>query len=386
MQKTIELQVDRSSWIGTGRQVPATFGKEDSTSVDFLSSMLQVGLLTIPWQGSACSLAVYWAHIRYCAAIDFASADLRLSTAWKEIDTHQKTILSDDWGMGVTVHWLRSRLSFRSGCDGRYFIDRLSGLGLATSAGDIQTRGVYKCPDFIFIDAWGKFHIVECKGTQNSRSSLAGQLKKGVQQKESIIFSDDKHLGQRLVAGLYIAQSDSDEASSLRIVDPDPPDDPLFRVQINDDTDPLTIRDAVLRGDLGRLFISVGLAELANAVLDLRSPRYTTTQTALKQIEATLDATVSDAEDGDWLTRAVNVDIQDYTLARLPFRAVRASQSVRKQFVRRFLVGYNPDGATLDEQFPDAKGFVLDWSSSEKAHSAQLTRGEHFRSEIQLLL
>ena len=122
----------------------------------------------MPPRAATCSLAAYWAHIRYFTAIDLTEDFLQLSREWQHIDAHQKTTLSDDWVVGFTMHWLSTRLCYREFCDGRYFIDRLKGLGIAHVEKPPQKRGTYKCPDFVTLDAFGKYHLIECKGDTSS--------------------------------------------------------------------------------------------------------------------------------------------------------------------------------------------------------------------------
>jgi hypothetical protein len=55
---------------------------------------------TAPPTGYGFSLAEGWAFARYFGAVA-AIPDFSLSRPWDDIDTHQKTILSDDWGVGV---------------------------------------------------------------------------------------------------------------------------------------------------------------------------------------------------------------------------------------------------------------------------------------------
>jgi len=63
-----------------------------------------------------------WAFVRYFFAVTNDN-DLRLTPDFQSIDAHQKTILSDDFGMGFTMHWLAQRLNLIAACDGRYFIE-----------------------------------------------------------------------------------------------------------------------------------------------------------------------------------------------------------------------------------------------------------------------
>ncbi len=50
--------------------------------------------------------------------------DMRLTDSFYALDAHQKTILSDDFGMGVPMLWLMSSLSLNQIVDGNYFIQK----------------------------------------------------------------------------------------------------------------------------------------------------------------------------------------------------------------------------------------------------------------------
>ncbi|MFB3917462.1 MAG: hypothetical protein ACE14M_12080 [Terriglobales bacterium] len=270
MKKQVLLSIDTASWTsasaGFRHPYPPTFPSGNLTVVDFFSSLLQLGTLTVPWRGAACSLAAYWAYVRYCAAVDLGEPYLRLVEEWSDLDPHQKTILSDDWGVGFTTHWLASRLCFQSYCDGRYFIERLNGLGIATVNHRPEKRGPYKCPDFVFVDSNDRFHLVECKGTQQGASYLQSQMSDGFAQKRSIVFSDEQgQVGQRLVAGFFAAESTSNESSLLAVRDPEP--DGKLIVKIREDADPQMMRDVVRRGDLARQFQVMGGQLVAGELL-----------------------------------------------------------------------------------------------------------------------
>jgi hypothetical protein len=161
--------------------------------------------------------------IRYISAVDLDDSSLSLRREWFDIDSHQKTILSDDWGVGFTMHWLAARLGYQTFCDGRYFITRLHGLGIASVERPPETKGTFKSPDFVTLDQSGKFHLVECKGTQSNTGYLEEQLIGGSGQKRKVIFTDEENqVGQRLAAGIFAAKSGSNDRSLLAISDPPP--------------------------------------------------------------------------------------------------------------------------------------------------------------------
>ncbi len=199
--------------------------------MSILAILLTIGVLTTPTFTSGVSLSEYWAWVRYLHAISEES-DLTLTRGFWDLDSHQKTILSDDFGMGVPVAWLASRLHLTEFCDGRYFIDRLAATTNAVIPARTTKRGPNKAPDFLFRDAAGDWHVLECKGTQSGltyRSKQVGMAgpppTAAHAQKRGVLFPAG-HTGQRLISALVLAPENSTDRSSLRLIDP-PAEDPI---------------------------------------------------------------------------------------------------------------------------------------------------------------
>jgi hypothetical protein len=154
-----------------------------------------------------------------------ADADLRLTRAFHELDSHQKTILSDDFGMGLPIYWLLDKLDIATVVDGRYFVQRLAS-SAGASAVKAKKRGPGKSPDFVAKDTSGLWHVIECKGTQTSSAYRALQLGKAgsrptgaVAQKRTIKFPTG-YTGQRLASGLFIGVEGGAHTSGLHVIDP----------------------------------------------------------------------------------------------------------------------------------------------------------------------
>jgi hypothetical protein len=109
VRKFVPIQIDSSTW--TPRTPPAQLlkwhGKSKKLSVG--AALLHTALRTRPPSSTGIELADYWAWLRYGPAID-SDRRLGLRAAWDGIDPHQKTILSDDLGMGFTTYFLNSNL------------------------------------------------------------------------------------------------------------------------------------------------------------------------------------------------------------------------------------------------------------------------------------
>jgi hypothetical protein len=186
--------------------------------------LLAIGFLTTPSQATGVSLSEFWAWVRYLHAVS-SDTDLRITADFANLDAHQKTILSDDFGMGAPMCWLAQRLRLGPVCDGRYFLDRIApALGIG-SLGTAK-RGPQKAPDFVAQDVRGVWHVIECKGTQSGAAYREKQLGEAgppptgaISQKRTILFPAN-HTGQRLACGLSIAVENGPGRSNLRIIDP----------------------------------------------------------------------------------------------------------------------------------------------------------------------
>lgn len=261
MYRTINVQVDKSTWPGPGQtpSFPTAFTAGTSSfDLNINSMLLMIGYLTTPTSVTGVSLAEFWAWVRYLAAITPRDSDLRLTRSYADLDAHQKTILSDDFGMGVPMVWLMKHLPLVEIVDGRYFLQRY---GASHGAHQHRTskRGPNKTPDFVARDNNGKWHIIECKGTQSGEVFRNRQLDSGRSQKLSIEFPLG-HTGQRLVSGLSIG-IENGNPSHLRIIDP-VTDDP---VKITENELEFA-HDAATRGVMAKLLRSTGFEIAAETV------------------------------------------------------------------------------------------------------------------------
>ncbi|NKC22835.1 hypothetical protein HED50_14760 [Ochrobactrum oryzae] len=121
------MNVDQTTW-PPAPNLPAfppefTAGSQ-IWDVNIPALLLAIGYLTTPSYASGVSLSEYWAWVRYIHAL-VDSADFQLTKSFHELDAHQKTILSDDFGMGAPIYWLFQKLQIGPIADGKYFIDRM---------------------------------------------------------------------------------------------------------------------------------------------------------------------------------------------------------------------------------------------------------------------
>ncbi|WP_135212681.1 hypothetical protein [Vitreimonas flagellata] len=254
----MSVNVDAATWPAGGAPFPATFPTSPQMhSVNIPAMLLIIGYITTPAHAFGISLSSYWAWVRYLHAIS-DDPDLRITTSFADLDSHQKTILSDDFGMGAPLHWLLDVIPFSAICDGRYFIERHA----ASTGATINVagkRGLSKSPDFVFQDLNGIWHVLECKGTQSGPKYRETQFETGLQQKRTIQFANTP-ASQNLVAGLSIGV-EGVASSDLKVIDPEPNQAGILRVE-----NLSAAKDAATRAMTARALRLSGFEATANAV------------------------------------------------------------------------------------------------------------------------
>lgn len=271
MRRSIDVEVDQNTWPAKGAGLPpfpAAFSHGVTPyDLDVLSALLVIGQLTTPPIASGATLSEFWAWVRYATAIA-STSDLRITKPFADLDSHQKTILSDDFGMGVPVTWLIGALDLVAWCDGRYFRERMSAL-LAIAPPPAKKSGPEKSPDFVFEDRAGFLHVVECKGTQGTPKGRETQFNNtdkngkptgGCVQKKSFAIAPPL-AGQRLVCGLVLDHEHGKGSSSIKVVDPEFDETPLpEKIEIE------LWRDPLVRATLAKALRAAGLLNSASVV------------------------------------------------------------------------------------------------------------------------
>jgi hypothetical protein len=222
LKKYVALSVDEKTF--PKKKVPPYLHTSGAVVLDITEALLMLGTISVPGGFSTASPARFWAWVRYFSAIS-SQADLRIIQEFSDLDPHQKTILSDDFGVAVGTKLLYDQLGgLRDIVDGRRFILQYSSL-LRASKKKQKRRppkvGPNKCPDFVLLDRNDKWHVLECKGTQTSAYYRDKQLKTAMNQKFAIEVKNTV-AGSRLAAGLFLTDDRANEESSVRIVDPEP--------------------------------------------------------------------------------------------------------------------------------------------------------------------
>lgn len=147
----------------------------------------RLGVVTTPVVENLADICSSWAYLRYLWAFEMPNPlnpqnRLRLSKEALEIDFHQKALLSDQIGVGVAAVLMGTYFDAPLAVDVSIALGNpLWGLGQQNKSS----------PDYLFFDATQQnLFVVECKGTQSSRSESLNQLRRGSEQVQSLIFND----------------------------------------------------------------------------------------------------------------------------------------------------------------------------------------------------
>lgn len=354
MDRDLFVFVDETTWPPSPGlpAIPASFGAGAQTfEVNIPALLPTIGYLTTPSHASGVSLSEFWAWVRYLHAVADAP-DLRLTPAFFELDAHQKTILSDDFGMGAPIYWLMDRLQPGPIADGRYFIDRVAA-SVGATAIKPKKRGPGKSPDFVAQDTSGIWHIIECKGTQTGNGYREQQLGAlgppptgAMAQKRTISFPSG-YSGQRLACGLQIGVEGGAHGSSLMIIDP--PREEKFAV---DEDEMIYAEDAIIRAASAKSLrlAGFGASSAAMSAPSGASPRSRPTSGRYERMRREIvddkkaraedelknrgDRATFTADKGRYLGRQVDFDLPaPIAIGKSTFRSVRVRYGVSLDFL-----------------------------------------------------
>ncbi|HSD18161.1 MAG TPA: hypothetical protein VLC71_13000 [Thermomonas sp.] len=218
LAKTIDVEVVQNTF--PNNAIPPQFACPATMSIDVADALLMLGQLTSPAGFSQASPNRYWTWLRYFSAVA-STPDLRITAPFIDLDPHQKTILSDDFGVALTTKWLYDCLGgFSEIVDGRKFLLQFPHL-VKRPRRKTPKVGTGKCPDYVVRDRANRWHIIECKGTQSGTNYRNRQLQSARFQKNVIQISGASQ-GERLAAGIYLGNERGDVNSHLKVIDPDP--------------------------------------------------------------------------------------------------------------------------------------------------------------------
>lgn len=250
MQRTLNVTVNRGSW--PGRTPPSINRLAGTTNVDVYEALIHTAFRTAPPHRSGFHLSDVWAWLRYAPAFANTS-DLRLRPEWRELDPHQKTIMSDELGMGFTTMLLAKNLNVVEFNDTIHFLNKLKPSAYRYTKR--ARRGPSKTPDFIGKDRSGRLFAIECKGTQSGLKPLQDAMDAGVAQKANISITQGRAIHRSLVIGLFIPQFNSTQPATISIQDPSWEE--LERVI--EESDQSTVNQVLLQNELAVHLSLIGL-------------------------------------------------------------------------------------------------------------------------------
>jgi hypothetical protein len=256
LEKTIQVQVDATTW-PKKRPTPSFLTAGAGTpTLDLKKALLLLGSITMPNIFSVGSPARFWAWVRYFLAPG-KTDDLRIIMPFAELDPHQKGILSDDFGVAISTHWLIEQLGgYLQIIDGRRFISQFSDL-LPKQRYSKAKVGPSKAPDFVIQDSSGNWHVLECKGTQSGRTYRNDILRTAVSQKH-VIRILGPYRGERLAAGLALSNEADPRDTHLKVIDPE--SEPLITLRAEQMDD---AAETIKRLSVARALALVGLDQIA---------------------------------------------------------------------------------------------------------------------------
>jgi hypothetical protein len=258
--KRVEILADSNSW--PLKRVPADIQKiVGHWNPDILVALIHTALWTRPPVSHGIHLSDFWAWLRYHRAISETEPELRLCKEWNDVDPHQKTILSDELGVGFTTYLLAEKLGCLGFVDTLYLQRRLR----KHFSSSRSRRGRDKSPDYISIDRSNRLYILECKGTQSSRASLSDAMLRGQEQKKSVSVSQPTLIKHSLVAGLFIPQwKNKKHYPCIMLADPSWQD--VERALL--DSSQLDRNTSILQILLAKHLSLIGLAAIAQALVE----------------------------------------------------------------------------------------------------------------------
>lgn len=261
MKKDITVTFDSSSFPKS--QVQYYNPLVTVNKIDVNCMLIHTALWTRPPKLTGFHLSDFWAWLRYFPAFSKTTTDLRLRKEWKDIDPHQKTILSDEIGVGSTTFTLINTLGFQGFIDAIYLLETLNLTHLRLNK---SKNGKGKTPDYIGLDNFGRVIALECKGTQNKIKDLHKAIKNGIDQKENLTKNPAGQIKIGLVGGIFIPQFDNPENALIHFRDPDWNE---FN-KIISEADPKELTKAIIRGSVIKQLYLAGAnnsaSELSNYV------------------------------------------------------------------------------------------------------------------------
>jgi hypothetical protein len=396
VQKDISWEIRKKTWPKSKPPVALLAKNGTTEEVDVTKFLLMSGYCTVPSHASRYSLNTLWAWVRYFGAFS-NDPSLSLNADFEDLDPHQKTILSDDFGMGMSMHLLADTLSLVGFCDGKYFIDRLQTRIPCKVSPKTSKRGPRKSPDFVAVDKFGKVHVIECKGTQTGRGYALTQLKNAIAQKQTIDIQGNIK-GESLATAFVISGDQKDWKSSFIVADPEA-EDPLLVVGPASKN---AVLETLARGKKSRCLSLIGANSFSRTVSAPFgiSPEETWSSEqnddylafeAARQERALMEIDALQKLGGKFRGRRAVIDLPfSINVGGKTFSKVEVTSGVKKDFVDEWaepIRAQNARRSSSEDSLGDKsiKSLISKIKIEADGSGGVLTDGKHYRSEVLFL-
>jgi len=160
-------------------------------------------------------LSASWATRRYFWAIAAANTSpgkFRINAECKDLDFHQKTLMSDEFGVGFAGLAMEKLFNSNS------WVDVSVALADRTRYQNMRRQGRLQ-PDYLM---WqdapnAPYYVVECKGSQTQKGVSMDQIRRGLEQVPALRFGRQGRQVERLVVATLLQTT----STTVFIVDPE---------------------------------------------------------------------------------------------------------------------------------------------------------------------
>jgi len=183
----------------------------------------KIGELTTPQWANMARLSSSWATRRYFWAIAAAKTSpgrFRINPECKDLDFHQKTLMSDEFGVGF------AGLAMERLFNTNAWVDVSVALADRARYQNIRRQGRLQ-PDYLMWQDMPNtpYYVVECKGSQTQRSVSMDQIRRGLEQIPALRFAREGRQVKRFVVATLLQPTNT----TVFVIDPEDDETPEER-------------------------------------------------------------------------------------------------------------------------------------------------------------
>jgi hypothetical protein len=220
----------RQSLIARGKTPPVAKPAQRITTTPLITFkaidvLRKTGELTTPQWANMARLSSSWATRRYFWAIEAASTlpgQFRMNPDCRDLDFHQKTLMSDEFGVGF------AGLAMERLFNTNAWVDVSVALADRTRYQNVRRQGRLQ-PDYLM---WqdtpdAPYYVVECKGSQTQRAVSIDQIRRGLEQVPALRFGGQGRAVQRFVIATLLRTTNT----TVFVIDPEDDETPGERAR-----------------------------------------------------------------------------------------------------------------------------------------------------------